>query len=87
MSGSPFQLAYSSTFGIIAVIESEQTPTTQVLPTAPSAQGGDEDDGPEDAGVKILTKKEKEKLKKEREKARPLLFLGIKILIDKGAIM
>lgn len=39
-------------------------------PPAPVAKEApeNEDEGPEESGVKILSKKEKEKLKKEREK-------------------
>ncbi|KAJ7179623.1 hypothetical protein C8R46DRAFT_1074294 [Mycena filopes] len=37
---------------------------------APKEADDDDDAAPEDAGVKVLSKKEKEKLKKEREKAK-----------------
>ena len=41
-----------------------------VLESAPSKDAAEDDDAPEEGGPKILSKKEKEKLKKEREKVR-----------------
>ena len=40
------------------------------LESAPSKDAGEDEDAPEEGGPKILSKKEKEKLKKEREKVR-----------------
>ncbi|KAF8898156.1 hypothetical protein CPB84DRAFT_1167176 [Gymnopilus junonius] len=58
--------------------ENIETPTTTPV-AAPEAkdEGGDEE--PEESGTKILSKKEKEKLKKEREKVwdHPFLFILI----------
>ncbi|KAJ7477244.1 hypothetical protein B0H11DRAFT_2234711 [Mycena galericulata] len=54
-----------------AALAPAPTPPPSV-PDAPAPQEAaeDDDDAPEDTGVKVLSKKEKEKLKKEREKAK-----------------
>lgn len=49
-------------------ITEPSVPAAPALEKADSVAAADEDDG-EDAGPKVLSKKEKEKLKKEREKA------------------
>ena len=53
----------------IYIIAVQETDEPQATPVAPPRQGEDEEDAPE-TGTKILSKKEKEKLKKEREKVR-----------------
>jgi translation initiation factor 5B len=46
----------------------EEKTDSPVPPSAPTAADEAEDEAAEDGGPKILSKKEKEKLKKEREK-------------------
>lgn len=61
----------------------EPTPTFVSAPRPPGAEpqenGDDDADEGADAGPKVLTKKEKEKLKKEREKVVFLKFLSAHI--------
>lgn len=56
-----------------ASVEGELEATVQAVSVTPAAPAAPEDDGEEaieEAGTKVLSKKEKEKLKKEREKVR-----------------
>ena len=58
------------------IIENIETPAPPAAAPEAKDNGAEEkagDDEPEEAGTRILSKKEKEKLKKEREKVREQL--------------
>jgi len=77
VSESLIKFAFLTSLSITVAAESEHVQAAQTVPAASSLQVDDEEDVPDEAGTKVLSKKEKEKLKKDREKAGFCLFFSI----------